>query len=335
MQVPFTKEQAAGLPIEHASYSSILQYHSNVQLFVKCYVRKEWNITDTPSAIVGTCGHEFAKSVLQGADELTAQACANVLFDRIVSDPAKKIDWGKTGTPEGSKSELSLLCGNLETAIEGMRAQGFETVSAESEHVLPIRGADGQEYPVPIKAKIDGVFRKDGKVAIVDWKSAAQYSEPGAVNPKYELQAAAYWLVLREFTGVEPNSALFVEVKKKEPSLVCKADPSRKLLQADLRALCEENGIPFGTYEKNADLQLKLSDAGIIVKEAAANFVKIDLSAGYESRPVRAFLALYERFLTDLWYRTNYDLPTLVNVSDEFGKGLEAYEDFLKESGIE
>lgn len=71
------------------------------------------------------------------------------------------------------------------------------------------------------------------------------------------------------------------------------------------------------------------------MKEPAFKVVTVDLSAGYESRPVRAFLALYERFLTDLWYRTNYDLPTLVNVYEEYGKGLEAYEDFLKESGIE
>lgn len=62
-----------------------------------------------------------------------------------------------------------------------------------------------------------------------------------------------------------------------------------------------------------------------------ANVVTYDLSEGYASIPVRAFLTLFERFLVDFWYRTNYDLPVLVNVSDEYGKGKEAYEDMLKE----
>lgn len=93
MKIPFTREQAAGLPIAHASYSSVLQYHSNLQLFMKTYVRNEWDIKGTPSATVGTCAHKYAELRLSGSDELTALAESNLLFDSMVNDAERPIDW--------------------------------------------------------------------------------------------------------------------------------------------------------------------------------------------------------------------------------------------------
>lgn len=51
---------------------------------------------------------------------------------------------------------------------------------------------------------------------------------------------------------------MFEEVLKKEPGYIVPAEPERKLLQADLRELCDTHGITWEKYDKNEQLKEKL-----------------------------------------------------------------------------
>ena len=85
---------------------------------------------------------------------------------------------------------------------------------------------------------------------------------------------------------------------KKETGYVYPKDPARKLLQKDLRELCDEGGIEYGKYDKNIDLQTKLVNAGILEKQNAINVVYYDFEKSKEI--LDSFIEVYKRIVTRL-----------------------------------
>lgn len=122
---------------------------------------------------------------------------------------------------------------------------------------------------------------------------------------------------------------MFEEVLKKESGYILPEDPTRRLLQADLRSECDKHGITWEKYDKNADLQNKLIVAGVLVKESSVQKIVYK----YEERPdiIESFLEIYKRILNRLGIIALYNVEygELVNPFDQMN-GKENWADFTE-----
>jgi len=91
---------------------------------------------------------------------------------------------------------------------------------------------------------------------------------------------------------------IFDETLKGDAKVVCKEDPTRKLLQADLKELADVNGIEYEKYVKNAELIEMLLTAGVLEYTKTLKPIIID----YDETPeiITAFLEIYKIVLNRL-----------------------------------
>lgn len=362
------------LPIKHLSYSAIRCYLSSENLFFKKYVRLEFDEKGKPAMIVGNAAHEAFEKLyqdlladhqhrLEGAELFEHyNEFAQGVFTRYLNehrekakqrlgiteiDPEKEaetltaiekeaIEWGKTITEKKCREQLASAIKNKLEHLDDT-----ETISTEIMETVQFTDLEGNLMPLPLKGIIDRIERRtlapgSTEEGLRDYKVVAKFSNPDERNPGYELQAAAFYFIFQGLRGYPPKYAIFEEVLKSEGGYICKDDPTRKLLQADLRELCDTHMITWEKYDKNVQLQEKLVMAGVLVKEPGVQ--KIEYI--YEERMdiIDAFLEVYKVILNRLGMDALYDLPIkpLPNPFDQMS-GKEAWSDFTEvlESGID
>lgn len=236
----------------------------------------------------------------------------------------KAIKWSKTVTEESAREALAIAVRNYIT-----NADDSETISTETSETVIFSDLEGNIMPVPLKGIIDRIERHKvhGK-GLRDYKIVAKFSDDTKRNAAYDQQAAAFYFVYQGIKGEAPEYALFEEVLKKEPGYILPEDPNRRLLQADLKALCDDHGIEYGKYSKNSELQASLVEHGVLVKEPS---VKHRVYR-YDEHPeiLEAFLEIYKRIVNRLGLVALYSVEygELSNPFDQMN-GEEAWEDFL------
>lgn len=317
--------------------------------------------------IVGNAAHETFEQMYQDIIEGRGMAAdynahAQGVFTRILNenrekakqrlgiteiDPEKEaetlaliekeaIEWGKTITEEKCREQLASAIKNKLEHLDDT-----ETIATEIMETVQFTDLEGNLMPLPLKGIIDRIERRtlapgSTEEGLRDYKVVAKFSNPEERNPGYELQAAAFYFIFQGLKGYPPKFAIFEEVLKSEGGYICKDDPTRKLLQADLRELCDTHMIPWEKYDKNVQLQEKLVMAGVLVKEPGVQ--KIEYI--YEERMdiIDAFLEVYKVILNRLGMDALYDLPIkpLPNPFDQMS-GKKAWADFTEvlDSGID
>lgn len=244
-----------------------------------------------------------------------------VIAEEIVEE--KAINWGKRVDEAEARKQLETAIRNYIT-----NADDSETVSTEIMETVEFSDLEGVAMPLPLKGIIDRIeSHSEHGEGLRDYKFVASFSDPDKRNPGYELQAAAFYFVYQGIRGYAPEFAMFEEVLKKEPGFVLPEDPTRKLLQADLKGLCDDHGIPYEKYSKNAELIASLVEHGVLVKESSVQ--RIVYKYNERQDIIEAFLEIYKRILNRLGLIALYNVPygELVNPFDQMN-GEEAWEDF-------
>jgi hypothetical protein len=98
--------------------------------------------------------------------------------------------------------------------------------------------------------------------------------------------------------GEPPEFCEFEEILKSPPGLECVEEPGRKLLQADLKELCDKHSIEYGKFAKNVELQEKLLEIGVLRQAPTVQAILYR----YEDRTdiLEAALEVYRRIVNRL-----------------------------------
>lgn len=347
------------LPVRHLSFSAIRSFLQSENMFFKRYVRLEFDVKEKPAMLIGKAAHETIERIYQdisnGITGENYQDIAQAVLTRMLNeartntqvrlgikeiDPEQEstireqiekeaIEWGKTITEEKAREQLTFAISNYLANLDGS-----ETISTEIMETVQFTDLEGNIMPLPLKGIIDRIERnQEGEEGLRDYKIVAMFSDPNEKNAAYELQAAAFYYVFQGLKGYPPKFAIFEEVLKKESGYILQEDPTRRLLQADLRELCEKYGLGWEKYDKNADLQNKLILAGVLVKEPSVQKIVIR----YEDRMdiIETFLEIYKRILNRLGLIALYNVEygELVNPFDQMN-GKDAWKDFTEGIGL-
>jgi len=248
--------------------------------------------------------------------------------DAAAAIEKEAIEWSKSVNEEKAREHLDIAVRNYVR-----NADTSTTISTEVMETVEFSDLDGDIMPLPLKGIIDRIERHpEHGEGLRDYKFVAGFSNPDERNAGYELQAAAFYFVYQGIRGKAPEYAMFEEVLKKEPGYVLPEDPNRRLLQADLKELCEKHGITYEKYSKNAELQSSLVAAGVLKKESGVQRITYKYSERQDI--LEAFLEIYKRILNRLGLISLYNVPygELVNPFDQMN-GSEAWQDFTEGLG--
>lgn len=267
--------------------------------------------------------HEKYESIRQEYKEIVEAnpSIKTVIDEKIVSKVESKLNFGSYSEDE--------LKEKLITAV--WHAHQYLTNTQHNPMFAEIETLVEDGMPVPLKAILDAiVVNKDGELEIVDYKTVSKFSDLSESNGAYELPAWAYYYAFKQITGgKEPRRMRFVEILKEKPKVCLPSNPTKRLLQADLRALCDTYGIKYEKYTKNAELEEMLLDAGILETQNPIQEYIIDFQK--EIHIMQIFLSLYEAVISKVIVDTMYGIPALPNISDMFTGG-ESYNDFVQDS---
>lgn len=237
------------------------------------------------------------------------------------------IKWGATTPREKCEEQILLAIKNF-FEFEEKNPKAYLPLATEKTLEAAVEDEDGTPL-LPLKGVVDRIDEVDGKIEIVDYKVVSKFSDANEVKGNYELQAGAYFLLISHFyAGKEIRKMRFIEILKSEPRFILPHDPDRRLLQKDLREICDEHNLGWEKYEKNSELIEKLILAKILVEEQSVREYVID----FEENPhiVPTFETMIRVILTQLALSTMFDIPFLPNISDFFS-GAESYKDFVEE----
>lgn len=224
-----------------------------------------------------------------------AVAVANALFEE---NRYNFLELGKTGSLEEIENMIRFGCKNFaEWHAVDCATEGYTPRGVEVKEVVYFKDEHGEDMPIPLKGILDRWDETDdGQVVTKDYKSVDKFEEDA--DYKYELASGAYFFVVQAITGKIPKAIEFIEIMKKEPKVVWLADPSRKMLQADLKEEATKAGLTFDKFVKNAVLEEMLVAQGLMGKPSPVRTIRID----YSEKPhvVGAFLYMYKATVNQL-----------------------------------
>lgn len=216
------QENKDSFPLRHYSASSMISFSSNPILFKVKYLNHDRIDTTTSiSAVLGQSFHQAMEVYYGGSDTL------------IPSNEAEAIEFGLNAgmdflnqyndgyinfsvTIPNKQKALDLLSFCFNSYVQEMPYEAGKVIAVEDEICEQIdvewRGKQ-LKLPVKLKGFIDKVYRDDGKLKIVDYKTAYSFSNPDKIDGAKILQAVIYYLLAYAKYGEEPYSVTFDEAK--------------------------------------------------------------------------------------------------------------------------
>ena len=262
-----TEEQIANFPVKHFSMSSLRQYMSDQQMFFKRYIRLEFDNTTGPAAIEGSALHAILEQFWtwkQAKQDMVLFDFEDAMARQIqvikMRDAKLEIEWGKTGSLESSIK-------NIRTAYTFYLAElppYKKILSTEQKFLTDFEDLAGNPMPIPLKGFCDLIIEDDdGELVVVDHKLVAYPKLQEEVDAGYQLQAAAYWFLVRKYYNRNPKYMIFDQIKKTKnrdgsPQLtIYRIDYTPELLETFLeiyrRITLSLAGVPL--IDENGSLQ--------------------------------------------------------------------------------
>lgn len=236
-------QQLAGgtrIPVPHRIAASRFHRYVDDPVGVESALRRPMPLRPYRATRLGTRFHEWVehRAGTTGAPELIDADAAerdddlDLAFDLGLGFPADPE--GSTG-PDADEARLE----TLRDAFAASQWGSLQPVEVEREIQLPFEGHI-------LVCKIDAVYRRGGRVEIVDWKTGAPPKD-GADLRRKQLQLALYRLAYARATGVDPEriDAAFYYVAHDRV-----VRPDRLSTETELRALWAQS---LAEWERAAD----------------------------------------------------------------------------------
>lgn len=233
--------------IDSWSFSKVNSFARNEKAFEMSYVYR-CPFRSSASEVSGTAYHKslqlYFMEMKQGVkcDIVTLQEVAYKEIDEVEANKWKLQKTTPTieACKEKATDAVNALLTNFLEEVSVYEGELKEILDVELyfDEFLTVNGVD---IPLPCHGLIDLVIRtNDGKVAVVDHKSKAQYSDEKEVKFSIGKQAITYALGYEAKTGIPVEEVWFVENKAsknrdKSPQVVC----HKIVLDKDTRRLYE------------------------------------------------------------------------------------------------
>lgn len=323
MQLPAQQELTEVLPISHVSYSSIKSYCQDQQSFYKGYILGQRDeIEVKPSYVIGTAVHAGIESywihqkAINSWGEITPMTNSDFIIlaqgqaDHMIRKA--EADWNMVRwVTQNRETVMSTIKETLEAYLN--KPPKYKPLYTEIDDIVAFTDFEGVDMPVPLKVKIDMIAEdEEWNLIIVDHKTTSSgfEKEDSDIAPDFDLQAWAYFIGCMSITGKQPKKIIFDQITKGKPN------PFKGMLQKDLRELCDKHSIPYEKYTKNEELKEKILEAWVLEMPDIIQKYEIDFSTNMQ--PIQAFIYLYKQIILDLYIKTLYQVPFIINPFKQF-----------------
>ena len=213
----------AQFPVDHYSYSSMVQFTPNPILWKIKYVNRDrYDTTHNISGVIGQAFHTAMEVYRGGVPEMNPRDGAEAIefglkagLDFLEKYNDGFISYSKT-VPVKQKA-LELFAFAFNSYIKEDKDTGEQTLATEDaicENIdIQWRGRK-LNLPVKLKGYLDRVVRRaDGKLVIKDYKTCRSFSDPERIDGAKIIQAVVYYLLAFAKYGEEPYAMEYEEVK--------------------------------------------------------------------------------------------------------------------------
>lgn len=205
----------AKFPLEHYSYSSMVQFSVNPIMFKIRHINGDKiETTNSISSVIGQAFHS-AMDIYYGGD---------------LEDPVKRgLEYGMDFLDNYNDNfiEFNITTPNIQKAQEKfvflytsylneLKESKAEIVACEEklEQRVSVEWRGKKlNLPVPLKGYLDKIIREDGRLKIVDYKTTNAFSNPDKIDGAKILQAVMYYLLVLSAYKEAPYSMIYEEIK--------------------------------------------------------------------------------------------------------------------------
>lgn len=193
-------------PIDHWSYSAMMQFLRNPLGFKKRYIMKIYDQKISVSGLVGKAAHKALERFYNGASVHDATAIGLDFLNRI-SD--SDVEWGKTGSREKA---IKMFTQGLNFYFA--EAPKYDDILGVEKSITAFIEVDGQKLALPAKAVSDLIVRnKKAEIDIIDYKFVSSHTDGETDKASHIIQSLFNYYTVKQEFGITPKRMIFEEVK--------------------------------------------------------------------------------------------------------------------------
>jgi len=216
-------EESFSFPLDHYSYSSLVQFTTNPVLFKIKYINGDrYDTTSGTSQIIGQAFHAAMEVFYGGISEMKPKDEQEAIefglktgLDFLDKYPEGFIKYNDTIPNKQRMFEIFSTAYNFYIRDRFVEDYEILEIEQEIEEVVNVNWR-GQSLNLPIKLKgfPDQIIKtKDGKIKIKDFKTCRSFSDPEKIDGRKIIQAVQYYLLTYAKYGIEPYSMTYEEIK--------------------------------------------------------------------------------------------------------------------------
>ncbi len=198
----------------------MIKFSSNPILFKINYLNgEEFDSASRAGAVLGKAFHH-AMEVYSGGTDIVIGSEAEAIemglkagMEYVQNYNDGYIDWSTSIPNKQSMLERFAFLFNSYVARSPW-SPDVVAVEQDMKHEIDVewRG-ERLRLPIPLKGRIDKVYREDGRLKLKDYKTCQKFSDPETIDGAKMIQAVTYYLLAYAEYGEEPYSLVFEEAK--------------------------------------------------------------------------------------------------------------------------
>lgn len=213
------KRDIGDFPLRHYSYSSFVKFSTNPLMFKVNYINGDrLDTCDNISRVIGQSFHN-AMEVYYSMNQTDEQEAMKMAMESGINYLNEYNDGliEFSSRCETKQKACEIYIEAFKNYIKEKQSEDVEILGIEEclegEVCVEWRG-EIIELPVPLKGYVDKIIRtKDGKIKVVDYKTAQRLSDPNKIDGAKILQAIQYYFLVYSEYEEAPYSMIFEEVK--------------------------------------------------------------------------------------------------------------------------
>lgn len=221
-------DKKTDFPVDHYSYSSLVQFTTNPVLFrIKYINRDRYETTSGTSQVIGQAFHAAMEVFYGGIEEMKPKDEQEAIefglktgMDFLDKYPDGFIKYTETIPNKQKLFDIFSLAYNFYIRDRVDEGEEILEVEKEIEETIDVMWR-GQKLNLPVRLKgfPDQIIKtKDGKLKIKDFKTCRSFSDPEKIDGRKIIQAVQYYLLAYAKYGIEPYSMTYEEVKTSKNS---------------------------------------------------------------------------------------------------------------------
>jgi len=184
------------------------------QMFFKRYIRLEFDNSSSPALIEWSLYHEILEVYYNSRKDWTEFNFEETFNEKVeqftVDNRFDWCDWGKTWSLDKSLKTVKQAIWFYFNELP----EYDEILDVEKKLFSEFCDLEWNEMPIPLKWFCDVIVKNWDDIIIVDHKTVWRPIPQDDFAPWYEIQAMAYWFLVRQEYWKNPTKMIFDQLKK-------------------------------------------------------------------------------------------------------------------------